>query len=119
MQKDNNEDTYESNQLNGLLAGLLFSAALLLGGLVGAATMLLLAPQSGKKTRAQIRRKGKDWRKQATGSVEDAVAQVRATANQTANSLQKQAEGLQQRGQDMLDRWSPAAEAVQAAVLNS
>ena len=40
----------------GLLAGLLIG--LLIGGLTGAVTMLLLAPQSGKRTRAKIHRQG-------------------------------------------------------------
>lgn len=103
MQNNTHKDKHETNHLGVMLAGLLFLAALLLGGLVGAAVMLLLAPQSGKKTRAQIRRKGRDWREQTAESVEDAVAQVRARANQTVTSLRQQANELEQRGQAMLD----------------
>src|SRR5687767_2023032 len=103
MQNNSHEDKHGTNYLGGILTGLLFLAALLLGGLVGAAVMLLLAPQSGKKTRAQIRRKGRDWREQTAESVEDAVAQVRARANQTVTSLRQQANELEQRGQAMLD----------------
>ena len=44
--------------------GAAFFAGLVIGGLVGAALALLLAPQSGEETRAQIRDKSleyKDW----------------------------------------------------------
>ena len=40
-----------------------FVAGLLVGGLSGAGAMLLLAPQSGKKMRAQIQKKSNDLRK--------------------------------------------------------
>jgi len=53
-----------------------------LGSLIGAGVMLLLAPQSGKKTRRQLRRRGRDLREQTTGAVDDTVAQVRAKAHQ-------------------------------------
>lgn len=103
MQNNTHEEKHDTHYLGGILAGLLFLAALLLGGLIGAAVMLLLAPQSGKKTRAQIRRKGRDWREQTVESVEDVVAQVRAKTNQTVTSLRQQANELEQRGQAMLD----------------
>ncbi len=35
-----------------------FAVGLLLGGLVGAAVMLLVAPRSGKKTRSRIQKQG-------------------------------------------------------------
>ena len=44
--------------------GAAFFAGLVIGGLIGAALALLLAPQSGEETRAQIRDKSleyKDW----------------------------------------------------------
>jgi len=50
---DNHSDTRGSavNHPGGLLAGLL------IGGLAGAGVMLLLTPQSGKKTRVKIQQK--------------------------------------------------------------
>ena len=71
----------------GLLAGLLIG--LLIGGLTGAMAMLLLAPQSGKKTRAKIHRQSAKWREQAADSMEDAVAQARDTAHQVTHDLGK------------------------------
>jgi hypothetical protein len=48
------------------------------------------------------------------------VAQVRAEVDQVTTNLQKQAEELQQRGQDMVDqqkeRWLPVVEAGKTAV---
>lgn len=80
-----------------------FLAGLLLGGMSGATAMLLLAPQSGKKTRASIQHKGIEVRKQMLKGVEDTTAQVRTKARQITHDVQEQAEDLQQRGQDALD----------------
>jgi gas vesicle protein len=111
------------NNPNGFLAGLVFIAGLLVGGLAGAVAMLLLAPQSGKRTRTQIRRKGRDLREQATESIEGGVNQVRAKARQVTTSIHDQAEDLQQRGQDVVDnqkeRWTPVVEAGKTAVQGS
>jgi gas vesicle protein len=82
----------------GLLAGLL------VGGLAGATAMLLLAPQSGKKTRAQIQQNGIELRDQTVKTVEGAVAQARGKARQITDDVREQAGELQQRGQDVLDR---------------
>lgn len=91
------------NNLSDFLAGLMFLAGLLLGSLIGAGVTLLLAPQSGKKTRKQIRRKGRDLRAQTTDAVDDTVAQVRAKAHEVTTNIHEQTEALQQRGQDVLD----------------
>ena len=100
-----------------------FLAGLLAGGLVGAGVMLLLAPQSGKKTRAQIQQKSIELRDQATEAVEDAVAQSRVKARQITGDVREQAEALQQRGQNMLDeqkeRLSTVVEAGKTAVQGS
>jgi gas vesicle protein len=52
----------------GLLNGLL------IGGLAGAVTMLLMAPQSGKKTRAQIRQRSTDLQDRTIDTFDDLVA---------------------------------------------
>jgi gas vesicle protein len=61
---------HNHNTLLGVLTGLLF------GGLAGAGAMFLLAPQSGQKTRMQIREKGIELRDQTTGLVEAVSARV-------------------------------------------
>jgi gas vesicle protein len=114
----------DNNQLSSFLAGLVLLAGLLLGGLIGAGVALLLAPQSGHKTRRQIRRKGRDLREQTTDAItdtiEDGVAQVRSKAQQVTSSIQEQTEALQQRGQDVVDkgkeRFVAVVEAGKAAV---
>jgi gas vesicle protein len=78
-------------------------AGLLVGGLAGVVVMLLLAPQSGKETRDQIRQQGIELRDQTVKSVEGAVAQARGKARQITDDVLEQAGELQQRGQDVLD----------------
>ena len=85
----------------GLLA---FFAGLLLGSLTGAVAMLLLAPRKGKKTRAQLLKKGEKLRHQAAESMEDAVSEAGNKAHQVADGMQKGASDLQQGAQDMLAR---------------
>jgi gas vesicle protein len=100
-----------------------FLAGLLIGSLAGAGTMLLLVPQSGKKTRTQIQRKSIELRNQAAETVEDAVTQSRVKARQITADVHEQAEALQQRGQNMLDeqkeRLSTVVEAGKTAVQGS
>jgi len=81
-----------------------FLAGLLVGGLAGAGAVLLLAPQSGKETRAQIQQKSIELRDQTVKTVEGAVAQVRGKARQITDDVREQAGELQQRGQNMLDK---------------
>ena len=80
-----------------------FFAGLVVGGLSGAGAMLLLAPQSGKKTRAKLQRQSHELRKQTAETVNDAVAQAHVTARQITHDVRKQAEKLEHRGQAMFD----------------
>ena len=93
-----------------------------MGGLAGAGAMLSLAPQSGKKTRAQIRQESIELRGQTVKSVEGAVAQARGKARRITAGVQRQTRELQQRGQDMLDEQrevvSQVVEAEKTAVHN-
>jgi len=106
-----------SDNLLGILAGML------IGGLVGAVTMLLLAPQSGKDTRKQIRQKGMDLRDETTELVDEAVAQMQANANnivaggrEKLNELKDQSRGF---ATDQLDRVSHAAQSGKKAIQNA
>jgi len=115
MQNSNHEYENDVNQSSSLLVGLLFLAGLLIGGLIGAGTMLLLAPQSGKKTRRQIRRKGEDLREQTVDAVDSEIAKIHTKAREISTKIHIHAEDLQQRGQALVDqqkeRWSPVVEA--------
>ena len=76
---------------------------LLVGGLAGAGVMLLLAPQSGKRTRASLQRKSSELRDQASDNLDDAVAQVRVKTRRITSDIGDMAEELQQRGQEIID----------------
>ena len=80
----------------------IFAVGLLLGGLIGAAAMLLLAPRSGKKTRSRIQKQGAKLRDEAVESMEDVVTDAGDKAHQFTDSVQKGASELQQHAQDML-----------------
>jgi gas vesicle protein len=81
----------------GILTGLL------VGGLVGAGTMLLLAPQSGKRTRAQIRQKSIQLVDQTTEAVEDGLSLAGEKTRHIRANMRKQAKRLEQRGQVIYD----------------
>ena len=96
------EDAVESSRFGiGLLIGLLSGA--IFGGLTGAATMLLLAPQSGKRTRAKLQRQSTKLRNQATESIEDVLADVSDKAHAYTDDLQKEVGKVERRGQAILD----------------
>ena len=97
MENQSELQTNATNRVWGFLGGLLA------GGLAGAVAMLLFAPQSGGKTRAQIQQKSIELRDQTTEVVEDALEQTRNKARQISASVNDQAEALQQRGQEVLE----------------
>ncbi len=116
--KDHKEDSPDhqvhghKNSIN-LLGG--FAAGLLLGGLAGATTMLLLAPQSGKRTRIQIQRRGEELRDQATDAIDDAVAQTRDRVDRIRTRAQRTVGRLQHRAKLVLEEQTArAADAVEA-----
>ena len=100
MVNHNHNHDNDASETEGFWAGLL--AGLLIGGLAGAVAMLLLAPESGKKTRAKLQRQSHKLREQTAETVDDAVAQARGTARQITHDVRKQAEKLEQRGQALL-----------------
>ncbi len=100
MVNHNHNHDNDASETEGFWAGLL--AGLLIGGLAGAVAMLLLAPESGKKTRAKLQRQSHKLREQTAETVDDAVAQAHGTARQITHDVRKQAGKLEQRGQAML-----------------
>ena len=95
MVNKNQELTYHTDVL-GILVGMV------IGGLAGAVTMLLLAPQSGKRTRIQIQKKGIELRDRATEMVEDVVAQARVDGKKIAKTGRRKANELLHQGQDLV-----------------
>ena len=108
---------YQTSHMGSVLAGLLIGAA------AGAAAMLLLAPQSGKATRLQIKEKGIELRDRTTGLVDEAVSQVRSSTSALVADGRKKAEEMKHQGQEVLaeqlDRFSAAAQAGKKAVQNA
>jgi gas vesicle protein len=113
METKRKEFAHGNNGLNVLFG-------VLIGGLVGAITMLLLTPQSGKKTRAQIQEESILLLDRTTKNVKKAVAQVTSETNRIAADVQEKAGELKQLGQDklveQLDRVSAALDTGKKAV---
>ena len=76
-----------------------FVSGFLIGGLVGAAVALLMAPQSGEETRTLIRDKGIEIR----DTVEASATEARTRAEEMAKEARTRAEDLQKRGQVILE----------------
>jgi uncharacterized protein YjbJ (UPF0337 family) len=84
-----------------------FLSGILLGVLIGAAIMLFYAPQSGRKTRRELRRRSMEIRDQATDTAEDLqnrATEVVADARKKVGTARKQ---LQRRGEKVAEgaRW--------------
>ena len=87
-----------------------FLIGFIVGGLTGAVTALLLAPQSGEQTRTLIKEKSFELRDKASETIDDAYAQAEAAAieararfDELAKTTKSKAEELQQKGQVLLE----------------
>lgn len=114
MTHENQNDKYHTNNTLGVLMGTL------IGGLAGAVTMLLLAPQSGKETRIQIQKKGLELRDRTSELMEDTLTQVRSNAKKITVGGREAIKELAQHGQklavEQLDRVAEVVEAGKVAV---
>jgi gas vesicle protein len=114
MEDNLEKHPYDFNNARNVFIGLL------IGGLVGAVGMLLFAPQSGKRTRAQITLKSTQLRDQTTEGVKHALAQVRFNTREITTGVRQKAGHLKQLGQDklvkQLDRVSAALDTTKTAV---
>jgi gas vesicle protein len=117
MIHENQEYRYPTNNTLGVLIGIL------VGGLAGAVTMLLLAPQSGKETRKQIQKKGVELRDRTAEIMEDTMAQVRSNAKKITVDGREAIKELAQQGQklavEQLDRVAEVVEAGKVAIQKS
>jgi gas vesicle protein len=99
--KKNNQDyeylTENTSRVKPVLGGLL------LGGLIGAGTALLFAPQAGEKTRAAIQHKTTEIRDRTTEGVKDAVSQVKDKTRQVASTVLGRGQELVEHGKEVLD----------------
>jgi gas vesicle protein len=109
----------EKRTFNNFPLGLILG--LLIGGLAGVVTTLLLAPQSGKQTRDQIEGATIELRDQTTKNVRKALAQVHSGTVKIKSEVQDKADELKQLGQDklveQLDKVSAALDTGKTAVV--
>jgi gas vesicle protein len=110
MNYENQEYRYFANSVLGVLAGIL------IGGLAGAVTMLLLAPQSGRDTRRQIREKSIELRDRTSEMMEDTMAQVRTNTNKLTMNVKEHSKEM---AVEQLDNVSEAAQAGKKSIQNS
>jgi gas vesicle protein len=76
-----------------------FFTGFLIGGVVGAAAALLLAPQSGEETREMIRERGLELE----GRAGEYANVARRRADELADDARRRAEEARQRGRMVLD----------------
>ena len=110
MNYENQDYRYLAKSILGVLAGIL------VGGLAGAVTMLLLAPQSGKDTRKQIREKSIELRDRTSEMIDDTMAQVRTNTNKLTMNVKDYSKEM---AVEQLDNVSEAAQAGKKAIQNS
>jgi len=116
MINENQEYKYHTNPLNVVVG-------ILIGGLAGAVTMLLLAPQSGKETRNQLQQKSIELRDRTSEIVEDTMAQIRSRVDKISHDGRAKIKELKQHCQELaaeqLDHVSEAAQAEKKALQGS
>lgn len=93
---------------------------IVVGGLIGATAMLLLAPRTGEEIRSEIKDRAMDLRDRTTETVKDTVSQVVSRAGDLKGDLRGRSKDFKKRGQDVLieqlDRVSEAVEAAKKAL---
>lgn len=87
-----------------------FLAGFVVGGLIGAAVALLMAPQSGEETRTLIRDKSIELKDKAVERAEEArmkaeaaAAEARARADELAKLTRERTQELKKRGQEIYE----------------
>ncbi len=93
---------------NGAMHAARFIAGLFAGTLAGAATMLMVAPQSGAQTRREIKHKGLELKDDAAEGLTEA-----------GRRIQEQAAALQERGKGVSEALSVSKDNITQAVNES
>jgi gas vesicle protein len=97
----NSQHSVKRVNLNWLIG---FFAGFLSGSLVGAGAMLLLAPRTGKQTRAKIEKQGMKLRNEVIESLEGTVNSAGDKAQDFTKSVHKEVDELQHYAQDLLGK---------------
>ena len=116
-----NSQEFEHKEYSGNAISVLIG--MVIGGLVGAVTVLLFVPQPGEKTRAELRDGALKLRDRTAATVKDTLTQVKSKANQIKVEMQIKAQDLGHQGQDLLvkqlENVTIAAEAGKKAIQGS
>ena len=111
---------YETEMQHATSSGKSVVTGLLIGGLIGAATALLMAPRSGEETRAEIRNKAMEYRDRTRDVVNETVSQAKSKAGDLKDGVVEKAEDLKRRGKQtasqQLDHLAQAAESGKSRV---
>ncbi len=90
-----------------------FVTGFLIGGLIGAATALLLAPQSGEETRTQIREKSIELKEKAEVTYADLQSKIETTTADLRTKVDDLSAKVDQaivQGKEKLAKKEPKAE---------
>lgn len=79
-----------------------FIISLVIGSLIGAGVALLMAPQSGDKTRALIKDKSNELRGKALVTAENTRDRAEKTLGDLSNTTRERANELMKRGQSLV-----------------
>src|SRR6187397_240541 len=115
MKNRKHQSEYEHEMQHATRSGMSVFTGLLIGGLIGAATALLMAPRSGEETRAEIRNKAVEYRDRTRDVVNETVSQAKSKADEIKGGVVEKAEDFKRRGKQtaaqQLDNVAQAAEA--------
>lgn len=78
-------------------------SAFAIGGLIGVGLTLLMAPQSGEKTRTMILDKSSDLKGRAVGTVEDTRDKAGKAIDDLSNGAKNTVSNLSNRSQDLVN----------------
>lgn len=114
---DNYEYDYDTEQVPEMTdATKHILTGIVVGGLIGATAMLLLAPRTGEEMRAELRDKAVDFRDRTSETMKDTVSQVVSRAGDLKGGLRGRSQDFKKRGQDVLiEQLDRVSEAVEAA----
>lgn len=87
-------------------SGTLGAIMLVVGGFIGAGTALLLAPQSGQRTRRQITRRSRKARNRASNLFESGGAVAENWRNRLLESLDQGQKKLERQKKRLSQPWS-------------
>ena len=87
-----------------------FFSGFLMGGIIGAAVALLMAPQSGEETRKLIRERGIELYDMGEEALEKAAAEARTRADELTKMAREQATELRGRAEQLRSRGEAAVE---------